>query len=246
LRLKLVSCEILYRELCSLVAKSPNQVDVEFLPKGLHDIGSTRMRDRLQQAIDAVDAGTYEAVLLGYALCGNGLAGVRARTIPLILPRAHDCIALFMGSKERYLDYFNANAGVYFRTTGWLERAEKLDQLSVQTQNSFGADYHKLVEKYGEENAKYLYEQLGQYLNNYRQLTFIEMGIEPNSSFEDRSREEAASHGWLYEKVLGDLSLLRDLVDGTWDDPRFLVVRPGQQIVARYDSDVIGVEDVND
>ena len=246
MRLKLVSCEIFYREICSLVARSVNQVDVEFLPKGLHDIGSTRMRDRVQQSIDAVDPNVHEGVLLGYALCGTGLAGVRARKIPLVLPRAHDCIALFMGSKERYLDYFNANSGVYFRTTGWLERGEALDQLSIQTQNSMGADYQKLVEKYGEDNAKYLYEQLGQYLNHYRQLTFIQMGVEPDDSFERRSIEEAARRGWKYEKIPGDLSLLRDLVDGKWDDDRFLVVLPGQRIVARHDSNIIGAEDVDD
>jgi hypothetical protein len=245
LRLKLISCEILYREMCALIARSRNQVDSEFLPKGLHDIGSTKMRERLQQAVDATDPEHYDGILLGYALCGNGLAGVEARKIPLVLPRAHDCIALFMGSKERYLEYFTANSGVYFRTTGWLERAEKLDQLSIQTQNFMGADYQKLVEKYGEDNAKYLYEELGQYLNNYRRLTFIEMGIEPDDSFENRSREEAATRGWEFDKIAGDLVLLRDLVDGRWDDERFLVVRPGQRIVARYDSTVIGAEDIS-
>jgi Protein of unknown function (DUF1638) len=246
LRLKLIGCEILYRELCALVARSPNQVDLEFLPKGLHDIGSTRMRSRLQETVDAVDPEKYQAVLLGYALCGNGLAGVVARKLPLVLPRAHDCIALFMGSKERYLEYFNRNSGVYFRTTGWLERAEKLDQLSVQTQNYMGADYQKLVEKYGEDNAQYLYEELGRQLSHYSRLTFIQMGVEPDDSFERRSREEAAGRGWEFEKIAGDLSLLQALVDGDWDDERFLVVKPGQRVVARYDSCIIAAEDSAD
>jgi len=39
-RLKLISCEIFYREMCAAVARSPHLVDIEFLPKGLHDIGS--------------------------------------------------------------------------------------------------------------------------------------------------------------------------------------------------------------
>ncbi len=34
MRLKLIACEILYRELCAAVARSVNQVDIEFLPKG--------------------------------------------------------------------------------------------------------------------------------------------------------------------------------------------------------------------
>ena len=46
MRLKLVACEIMYRELCAAVARSVNLVDVEFLPKGLHDIGQAGMSSR--------------------------------------------------------------------------------------------------------------------------------------------------------------------------------------------------------
>src|SRR5262249_55435793 len=61
MKLKLISCEVLYREMCAVIARSPNEVDVEFLPKGLHDIGCSSMRKRLQDAIDKVDAEQYEA-----------------------------------------------------------------------------------------------------------------------------------------------------------------------------------------
>ena len=44
MRLKLIACEVLYRELCAAVARSVNQVDLEFLPKGLHDKGVARNR----------------------------------------------------------------------------------------------------------------------------------------------------------------------------------------------------------
>jgi hypothetical protein len=59
MRLKLISCEIFYREMCAAVARSPNQVDVEFLPKGLHDSGAVLMLDRLQAALNAVDEADY-------------------------------------------------------------------------------------------------------------------------------------------------------------------------------------------
>jgi len=52
-RLKLISCEILYREICAAVARSPNQVDIEFLPKGLHDAGAEEMTRTVQRAVDA-------------------------------------------------------------------------------------------------------------------------------------------------------------------------------------------------
>jgi hypothetical protein len=111
-RIKLIACEIMYREICAAISRSPNQVDVEFLPKGLHDLASAGMRERLQAALDAVEESKYEAVALGYALCGTGLVGLTARGRPVVLPRAHDCITLFLGGRQRYLDYFNSHPGV--------------------------------------------------------------------------------------------------------------------------------------
>ncbi len=245
MRLKLISCEIVFREMCHLLAEAEHRVDVEFLPKGLHDIGATGMRERLQQAIDAADTPEYDAILLGYALCGMGLAGLVARRVPLVVPRAHDCITFFLGSRQRYADYFSDHSGVYFRTTGWLERAENMDQIqqfSIQSKSGIGQSYGELVEKYGEENAKFLWEQIGNYVRHYRQLTFIEMGIEKDGRFEEQTRQEAQERGWTFEKLRGDMDLLRRLVNAQWNPEDFLVVKPGEKIVARYDDSVIASE----
>ena len=39
MKLKLIACEVLSREMWFAAARAPHQVDVEFLPKGLHDLG---------------------------------------------------------------------------------------------------------------------------------------------------------------------------------------------------------------
>ena len=111
MRLKLISCEIFYREMCAAVARSIHLIDITFLPKGLHDIGQEQMLPRLQEAVDAVDASRYNAILLGYGLCNLGIVGLTARSIPLVIPRAHDCITLFFGSRRRYQEYFDAHPG---------------------------------------------------------------------------------------------------------------------------------------
>jgi hypothetical protein len=242
MRLKLISCEVFYREMCAAVARSPNQVDVEFLPKGLHDLGSDDMLARVQAVLDRVDASVYAAVLFGYGLCNNGLNGLVARGLPLVIPRAHDCITLFFGSAAKYLAYFEAHPGTYFKTSGWIERGDaegELRQLSIGHRAGMDSTYEELVEKYGEDNARFLYETLCTKPQHYGQFTFIEMGVEPDGRFEQQTREDAAARGWAFEKVDGDLALIRRLVDGDWDAADFLVVRPGEKVVATYDAGII-------
>ncbi len=242
---KLIACEILYREVCAAVAQSANRVDVEFMPKGLHDIGQAGMFDRLDEALRRVDESEYDAVLLGYGLCSNGLVGLTARSIPLVVPRAHDCITLFLGDKGRYLDYFHGHPGTYFKTSGWIERGDQLDQIdpdSIQHQSGMDSSYQDLVDKYGEENAKFLHEQLCQMTRNYSRLTFIEMGIEPDDRFERHAREEAARRNWQFERIRGDMSLICRLLDGPWDEDRFLVVRPGYRVAASFDERIVKTE----
>lgn len=242
MRYKLISCEVFYREMCTAIARSPHQIDVQFLAKGLHDIGSKDMLVRVQTALNAVEKDRYDAVLFGYGLCNNGLAGLKANTVPIVVPCAHDCITLYMGSKERYLDYFNKNPGVYFKTSGWIERGEnsqELKQLSIQRRNGMDFTREELVKKYGEENADFLYQQLYETTRNYGQFTFIEMGVEPDARFENQTREEAERRGWAFQKIKGDLSMIQRLVNGEWDPKEFLVVPPGSQVAASYGESVI-------
>jgi hypothetical protein len=245
MRLKLISCEVFYREMCAAIARSPNQVDVEFLPKGLHDIGCVGMLQRVQAALDRVEETKYDAVLFGYGLCNNGLAGLRARSIPVVLPRAHDCITLFLGSKERYTEYFKTHPGVYFKTSGWIERGEdssELSQLSIQRKTGMDSTYEEFVEKYGEDNAKFLFEELCQHSKNYGQFTYIEMGVEPDDRFEKQTIADAAGRNWKFEKVPGDITMIQRLVNGVWDDKEFLVVPPGWRVKTTFTDGIIAAE----
>jgi len=245
MRLKLICCEVFYREMCETIAHSPHQVDVEFLPKGLHDIGCTGMQARLQEVIGKVDEASYDQILMGYGLCNNGILGITARTIPIVVPRAHDCMAVFFGSRRRYEAYFEQHPGTYFLTTGWIERGTaegELSQLSISHAHGMDLTYQQMEEMYGEENARYLFDTLGDQTKHYHRLTFLKMGIEPNGSFEQRARERAAEKNLEFHQEDGNLRLIRALVNGPWNDDEFLVVPPGYKIAVRYDENVIGIE----
>ena len=93
--LKVIACEVGFREVCACASRSVNRIDLEFLPQGYHDVpqdGSTA----LQARVDAVEKDKYDAILLGYGLCNQILSGIQARDTPMVLMRAHDCITFFL------------------------------------------------------------------------------------------------------------------------------------------------------
>ncbi|MDR1479982.1 MAG: DUF1638 domain-containing protein [Planctomycetaceae bacterium] len=241
MRLKLIACEILFREINFVVKNSPHEVEVEFLAKGLHDLGKEGMFGKLFEAVNGFEVDGYDAILLGYGLCSGGVVGLRAGRVPIIIPRAHDCITLFMGDRWRYLEYFSANNGVYFQTTGWIERGGELTQKlpdSVAVKLGINLTKNELRERYGKEKAEYLHEQLSS-LKHYTKTTFIETGVEPDNSFEDFAKTDAQKRNMKFEKIKGDLSLLKKLVNGDWNDDEFLIIKPNQQIAFSYDDNIM-------
>jgi len=247
-KLKFIGCEIIYREACRLAATGPNQVDVEFLHKGLHDLETRDMLAKVQAAVDAVDpkAG-YEAILLGYARCNDGLVGLTARDIPLVVPRAHDCITFFFGSRAAYRDYFDGFPGTYYKTSGWCERNRPDDgdytrpaygRQGVMANFGLAQSHEDLIAKYGRDNAEYIQQVLGAWVNNYSRCLYLEMGVCDERAFIEQSRLEAQDRNWDFELRKGDWTLLKKLFEGDWDED-FVVVQPGRKLVARNDEAVL-------
>ncbi len=238
MRLKLIACEILYRELCLCAANSPHIVDLQFLQKGLHDCPTNEMVAAIQKEIVEAEKGPYEAVLLGYALCNNGAVGLHTSRVPLVIPKAHDCITFFFGSRRRYQEYFDNNPGTFFRTTGWCERNFVKTGQSVMSRLGLDKTYEEYVKKYGEENARYIMETLGDWKKNYKKMLYIEMGLAPELAYDRKAEADARGNGWAFEKVQGDWTLLRKLTNGPWDED-FVVLKPGERIAATNDAEVL-------
>jgi hypothetical protein len=247
LRLKIFACEIMYRELCAVVATSPHIVDLQFLSQGLHDLPSAKMSERLQREILAASPDRYSAVVLGFALCNNGVVGLSHPTLPIIVPRSHDCIALFLGSRATYTEYFGENPGTFYKTSGWIERDhDNLEdsQAEAGVVSPFGAlrTFEAYCEKYGEENARYLMETLGG-LHNYSRMTYIDVpGLAP-LPYDEETRGEAERTGLTFDRKPGNLGWLRRLAHGAWLPEEFLVVPPGARIAPSYDETVLKIQE---
>jgi len=230
-RYHLIACHVLWRELCHFASLSPHVFTVNFVKQGLHNTPEL-LKVQLQKAVDEAPE-ECDAVLLGYGLCSNGAAGVVARTKPLVIPRAHDCITFFLGSKERYREYFDAHPGTYWYTPGWIECSL---QPGLDRYHFLRRDY---AEKYGEDNADYLMEMEQGWMKEYSNAAYIDLGFSDTLRFREYTRECARWLGWKTEELQGDSGLIQAFVGGEWDPDRFLIVEPGQTIVASHDEAVV-------
>ena len=226
MRLKFIVCKAIQREAYYCASRATNVVDVAVMPQGLHDepdILRSTVQVEVNRTVDVQDR-PYDAILLGYGLCSNGIADIKAPEIPIVVPRGHDCITLLLGSKEKYQSYFNSHHGVYWYSVGWIEN-------SLQPgKERYEKTLQSYKEKYGEDNAEYLMQMEQNWFKEYSWATFIDWGLLDSENYRQYTKECADYLDWNYDELKGDRALLQKLVDGKWNDNLFLVVKPGQTI----------------
>lgn len=246
--LKVIACEIAAREIYWAAAQSSNLIDIDLLTQGYHDTPALG-RVELQKHIDAVPSGKYNAIVLGYGLCSNILTGLTTAHTPLVIPRAHDCITLFLGSRERYQQCFSERPGTYYYTSGWLECAQRRGNqgsiwggasLPASANLNLQGTYQKWVAKYGEDQAKYLLEEMSRWTQAYSHGTLIHFDFARPLKLDEEVRRICAEKGWEYSEIAGSLALFHTMLEGNWGS-EFLVVQPGQKVIATNDDQVIGV-----
>jgi hypothetical protein len=234
LHLKILACEVIARELYYCAARARNTVEMELFPQGLHDNSDT-CRTELQQRIDAIAGNQFGAVALGYGLCNNALAGLRATHHKLVIPRAHDCITFLLGSKERYSAEFGKHPGTYWYSAGWLEHPERGGKRVEYDQKSGLARqmaFDEMVKKYGQENAEFISSIMSAWQMHYDRAVYIGYPFNAELGYDEKVKAICAEKKWAYDELPGDLTLLQALLDGEWDEDRFLVLHPGQSIKA--------------
>ena len=243
MKLCVVSCEVFARECARAAAVSPHVVTLSFQSFGLHD-RPEELRRMLQEVIDGIPAGKFDYIVLAYGLCSRGTADLVARDTPIVIPRAHDCITLLLGSRERYQREFEQHPGTYYYSPGWIERKEgEVRQGTIEVVKDRQAEdrFREYVEKYGEDNARYLLEQESLWLAHYNRAVLLNMGLGDNDYYRHFTRQVAESRGWSYEEIPGDTRLIDDLLSGRWDSEELLIVQPGQRTVEDVNAGIISV-----
>lgn len=236
MRIKVIACKVLYRELYYLSWNSTHIIDIQLMEQQLHNTPE-KLRAVVQAQIDCVEAEPtqYDAIVLGYCLCSNGVVGLHSKKTPLVLARGHDCITLLLGSKKRYRELFDAGkGGIYWYSPGWIEH-------SLQPgKERYERIYEDYVQRFGEENADYLMEMEQGWMREYSQAIYVEWPQLAREDLWDYTQECASFLNWNCRREQGSAELLRGLLEGPWEDAsQYLVVPPGYTIAPTYDSAVM-------
>lgn len=245
-KLKVIACDVMNREISYLSSQSHCFIDVTFLHQGLHNTPE-KLRNELQEQVDKANQGFpynyyntaphYDYIVLGYGLCSNGITGIVSEKIPMVVPRAHDCITMLLGSKEKYTECFNNNPGTYWFSAGWIERGWQPSELRYKVL------YEEYVQKFGEDNAEYLMEMEQGWMKEYKNAAFIPWICLPDTDkFRMYTRDSAAYFDWSYLEFPGNSVLLERMLNAQFDDAEVLIVPPGKKIVQSYDKNIINIE----
>ncbi len=233
MRIQILACRVLTRELSALVPQCKNNIDITWLPKGLHDtpvILNNFINEQLEAMYDLIHRKIQRRVpdyiCLGYGLCSKAIVGLEAKEIPLVIPRVEDCIALFLGSQDRYLEYFKKYQGTLWLNSRWVEDTPDIDE---DYDDKLRAQY---MEEYDEDEdtVDYLMEMHRDHLANYENVGYIS-----TDTFDERAQKAVAqSYAKRYQLNFldfeGDNSILRKMVNGDFDEKNFLIVPPGYQV----------------
>ncbi len=210
-RTKVIACATVIEEMLPYM---PADMAYEVLDFGLH-LAPGKLKDTLQQTVDASCAGC-DTILLGYGLCSLAVVGLRAPAgCTLVMPRVDDCIAIFLGSRQRYSQQARAEPGTYYLTKGWIEVAD----------TPFD-EYERMAAQYGEDRARRLMAAM---LKHYTRLVYIDTGHADKRPYVEYACKTADQFNLRFEELRGSNDLILKLLTGPWDE-EFLVVAPGQTI----------------
>jgi hypothetical protein len=234
------------REACLGIASSPHVIDVEFTELGDH-VHSETLRQQLQERVDAAGRGSksYDAILLLFGICGNATLGLEARQTRLVMPRAHDCCTILLGSKEAFREHFGDNPSMPFSSAGYLERGDYYLRVEEgENRMHFGDAYAAYVEQYGEENAKYIWETMHpQHPELEGRAVFIDLPETRHLGYAAQFERRVTADGKTCVVLGGSLRLVRALLHGEWAAPDFLIVPPGHRVKGIYDwSEIVRAE----
>lgn len=194
MRIGIVACEILKREIEMITGNDPEVVHREYLEWGLHD-HPDRLNRTVVEKVNAIE-GKVDVVFLGYAICRSLGDMPSAFKVPTIMLREEDCIGSMLGQAE-YSNERSVCPGTWFSPPGW--SALGMDGIVKDDQ----------IEGLKELGYDKLYFAKAQ-LSGYSRCLFIDTGVGDKERYESLTMDLAKQLDLRCECREADLRSLKD------------------------------------
>jgi hypothetical protein len=193
----IITCQVLEKEIKTLVKDIPEITRFEVMEWGLHV-----QPDRLLAAVSGqIRQMEYEveAVVLGYGRCQAMNRLPVDFKVPIYRPEAEDCIGVLLG-QEQYEKEIRQEAGTWFFSRGWTEMG--MDFIFHELQ------VNRLAEK-GLDPLKIAHRML----KNFTRGLYIETGLDDDLRLWPKAQEISREFHLRLERTAGSFNLLRQTLD---------------------------------
>lgn len=194
MKIGVVACDMIQRELDKLLAKIPEIEKVVYLEAALH-IYPEKMKATIKEQIDAIKD-EVDVVFLGYGFC-QSLKGIEHEfDIPVVLPQYDDCISMLL-TPERYAEEIKKEVGTWFMTPGWAEIGAHMviKELKLDRAVRYGKDPLEM--------AKRLF-------THYRRGLFIDTGVGDDDYFIGKAEQFCKYFNLTIEKTTAISTILEE------------------------------------
>jgi hypothetical protein len=192
MRVGVIACDMIRRELDLLVENDPDVTEVVYLEAALH-VYPEKMKAQIVEQIREM-APKVDVILLGYGYC-QSLKGIEGEVdAPVVLPQYDDCISLLL-TPERYAVEKKVEVGTWFMTPGWAEVGARMviKEMHLDRAIRYGKDPMDL--------AKRLF-------THYRRGLYIDTGIGEDEEFRAGARAFCEDFSLTYEETAQQSGIL--------------------------------------
>jgi hypothetical protein len=193
MKIGVVACNIMQRELDKLLAEMPEIAEVIYLDGALH-VHPLKMKESIRDEVNKLK-GRVDLVFLGYGYCQSLKGFEEEFDFPVILPQVDDCIGLLM-TPERYAEEVRKEVGTWFMTPGWAEIGAEMviKELHLDRARKYGKDPLEMAQRL---------------FTHYKRGLFIDTGVGDDEHFLAKAQEFCTDFNLTLERTEAEPALLK-------------------------------------
>ena len=192
MKIGVVACNIIQRELDKLLGTMPEIEEVVYLDGALH-VTPLKMKETIRDEVNKLK-GRVDAVFLGYGYCQSLKGFDQEFDFPVILPQVDDCIALLL-TPERYAEEIKKEVGTWFMTPGWAEVAAEMVIKELHLDRA---------ERYGKKPL----DMARRLFTHYKRGLYIDTGVGDDAHYIGKAEEFCRDFSLTLEKTSAQPVLL--------------------------------------